>query len=142
MDNKAWTLLAIAAAEGQPLTPVQLQKSLFLLGRNAPKSVGDDFYRFSPYNYGPFCQRVYSDAEILAATGLVRIDRPVGRSWVEYAITDAGMLRASEIRKSVSVEVVSYLQNVVAWCKSLSFQELVSAIYEAYPEQRANSVFR
>ena len=32
MDRKDWTLLAIAAAKGEPLDPAQLQKSLFVLG--------------------------------------------------------------------------------------------------------------
>jgi len=37
---------------------------------------------------------------------------------------------------------VAYLREVVPWAQSLSFNELVRAIYEAYPEPRANSVFR
>ena len=33
LQKKDWTLLAIALADGQPLSPVQLQKSVFLFGK-------------------------------------------------------------------------------------------------------------
>src|SRR5439155_6656754 len=52
--RSAWVLLALLAAEGHSLTPVQLQKCLFLLGSRRPKDVGRDFYHFRPYDYGPF----------------------------------------------------------------------------------------
>ncbi len=139
LKREEWALLAIAAADGAPLEPVQLQKALFLLGKEMPKAVGRDYYRFSPYNYGPFDQLVYADAEALAKRGLVTIDTP--RRWAEYAATPEGIQAAKGLAAQV-VDAWDYLRKVVAWARSLTFQQLVRAIYAAYPDQRVNSVFR
>src|SRR5947209_2707195 len=70
MNRKDWTLLAICSANGNGLSPVQLQKALFLLSREMPNAVGN-FYHFTAYHYGPFDRAVYDDAERLAADGMV-----------------------------------------------------------------------
>jgi len=140
VNREDWTLLAVAAAEGEPLTPVQLQKVLFLLGKHYPRTTGPEFYHFSPYNYGPFSQRIYSDADALASQGLLRVSRRPGQNFDEYAITPHGVERAR--RLPVAEPASKYLKDVVAWARKLSFRELVSAIYSRYPEQRVNSVFR
>ncbi len=139
LKREDWALLAIAAADGAPLEPVQLQKALFLLGKEMPKAVGRGYYHFTPYNYGPFDQGVYADAEVLAARGLVSIDTP--RRWAVYAATAEGLRRAAELSGQVA-DAWGYLRKVVAWARGLTFQQLVRAIYAAYPDQRANSVFR
>lgn len=143
LKKKDWTLLAISAVDGEPLTPVQLQKSLFLLGEKKAVDVGKGFYDFEPYDYGPFDVTVYKDAEQLEREGLVRIDREEpGRSWAEYAPTRNGLQHAKELRKQAPTGAVRYLKTAVEWTQSLTFQQLVSAIYEAFPEQQENSVFR
>lgn len=142
MERKDWTLLAISFAEGEPMSPVQLQKSLFLLGRNFPSEVGHDFYEFTPHYYGPFSATIYDDAAQLGAEGLVRVERQPGRSWAEYTATPRGMARAGQLNKQAPQQAGCYLKATVEWARSLSFQQLVSAIYKRYPEQRANSVFQ
>lgn len=142
MKRKEWTLLAIASAQGESLSPVQLQKTLFLLGRVYPSEVGPDFHRFQPYNYGPFSPTVYHDASQLESDGLVCILRHSGRSWVEYAATPKGLAQGEELEKMAPEPVASYLKAVVGWARSLSFPQLVRAIYKMDPAQRANSVFQ
>jgi DNA-binding PadR family transcriptional regulator len=135
-------LVAIAAAGGEPVAPVQLQKSLFLLGKELPGEVGADFFKFKPYHFGPFSATIYQDAERLEAAGLVRIDREEpGRSWALYMATQAGLDVAAAVAKTKSQRAVQYLRAAVQWARGLSFTELVSAIYRRYPEQRVNSVF-
>jgi hypothetical protein len=74
LRKKEWTLVVIVLAGGRPLSPVQLQKSVVLVGELLPNNVlPEDFYVFEPYNYGPFCPEVYADAEKLAEEGLVQI---------------------------------------------------------------------
>ena len=46
MDRKYGTLLALGAAQGKALTPVQLQKTLFLLGESFPDKM-ENCYRDS-----------------------------------------------------------------------------------------------
>jgi uncharacterized protein YwgA len=113
MERKHWTLLALAAANGEPVTPVQLQKSLFVLGEEMPAEVAPGFYEFAPYDYGPFCAEVYSDAEKLAADGLVELLPSANGRWTNYRATDAGMVRADQI-VSANPRAAAYLRDVVA----------------------------
>lgn len=138
-----WTLLVIAAAPGQAIEPVQLQKSLFLLGRNLSRAQlrVANFYEFSAYDYGPFCSAVYEDAERLEREGLVRIARPPETRFNMYSVTEAGVARAAKIGSGLAEPTREYLRAVVTWTRSLSFNDLVSSIYKAFPEMKANSVF-
>lgn len=143
VTKRDWTLLALAAANGEPLTPVQLQKSLFLLGQQFPEAVGRNFYRFQPYNYGPFTSAIYEDAATLHSEGLAVRSTALGpRPWYEYAASPQGIERANEVVHKADAAAVAYLRRIVEWARGLSFQQLVSAIYEKYPEQKANSIFR
>ena len=143
MTQRDWTLLVIAAGNGT-LAPVQLQKSLFLLSRNltCAQLEVSRLYNFEPYDYGPFCSAVYRDAETLEAEGLVHIDGPPMTRFKLYHATDDGQLRAAELRSIASSEAVEYAESVVSTVQRLSFNDLVGAIYEAYPEMKVNSVFQ
>jgi uncharacterized protein YwgA len=135
-------LLALAAAGGSAITPVQLQKTLFVLGRELPQEVGPNFYKFRPYNYGPFSPQIYEDAEALAQAGLVNAQQPTREhSWVTYAATPRGLEAAQELNVELPVGTRRYIESLVKWARSLTFQQLVSSIYRKYPEQRANSIF-
>lgn len=144
MTPKDWTLLVIAEAGEHPVQPVQLQKALFLISRNLhPRDLAaPKFYAFSPYDYGPFCSQVYADAERLETEGLVVISRPPETRFKTYRATEAGFQRASALKSALSSQATTYLTRVVEFTQSHTFNELVSAIYEAYPEMRANSVFQ
>ncbi len=141
MDRKNWTLLAISFAGETGLSPVQLQKCLFLLGQEQKDYVGEGFYEFSPYNYGPFSKLVYQEAEELASEGLILIERPVG-SFATYRITLDGAERARQLTNEEPSSAAVYLKTVVEWARPLSFSELVRAVYSKYPDYRANSVFQ
>lgn len=141
MDRKYWTLLALGAAQGKALTPVQLQKTLFLLGEAFPDKM-KNFYNFEPYNYGPFDVDIYGDAKILAQEGLVNIDMPNGRRWCVYSCTSDGLIRVEQVAKNIPREVWQFLRKIVDWIFPLSFSQIVSAVYAAYPKMKVNSVFK
>jgi len=143
MTRKDWTLLAIAAANGEPVSPVQLQKLLFLLGANlSPQQLGTGvFYHFTPYDYGPFDSAVYLDAEALEREGFVRIETPPG-SYREYTATPAGLSRAATLKGQLDPAVSAYLEQTAAWVRSLSFNDLLRAVYRAYPAMKVHSVFQ
>jgi hypothetical protein len=141
MDRKYWTLFAIAAADGEPVSPVQLQKSLFVLGAKYRGDLGK-FYAFTPYNYGPFDATIYSDADELATEGLVAVQSSPRGRWDEYAVTLAGTRRVAVLRREAPSDALEYLQRIVAWSRQLSFQQLVRIIYREFPEYRRRSVFR
>jgi hypothetical protein len=143
MKPQQWTLLAICAAKEKGLSPVQLQKSLFLLERRLPKDeLGESFYEFTPYNYGPFDVKIYQDAEALEEFGWIAITQPAEHRWKSYQATSSGLELATKLRAKVSSRAGAYLDEVVTWVLGLSFRDLVRAIYAAYPEYRANSVFQ
>lgn len=142
MTPKDWTLLAIAAADEAGLDPVQLQKSLFLIGQRGRQHVGADFYNFVPHNYGPFSHAVYSDADRLAADGFISKERRDGNTFASFAITPLGKVLANELRLRLAEGGDQFLDQTVAWVKSLGFRDLVQSIYKHYPEYRVNSVFR
>jgi uncharacterized phage-associated protein len=143
MRARDWTLLVIAAAGGRSVSPVQLQKALFLLKQNlGTKLAREDFYEFEPYDYGPFNGTIYHDAEVLASEGLVSIDIPVSQRYREYSATAEGLARANTLRAAIDVQVREYLDRVVRWVRSLGFNALVQAIYDKYPWTAKNSVFR
>ncbi len=142
MERKEWTLIAICCAKDKGLSPLQLQKALFLLGQELPQEVGKDYYKFIPYNYGPFDAAIYIDAESLAAIGLVSIESSSEKRWSTYLVTSSGMQCLEQLKPEIPHRAFQYLQNVVEWIQNLTFQELVRAIYEKYPQFRVNSVFR
>ena len=140
--NRRDVLLAImGAADGRPFSPVQLQKTVFLIDRNLPGvfEAGSRF-TFAPYDYGPFDREVYVEAGILGLGELASITRGAS-GYSEYSTTNAGLARARELLQTLEEEQRAYIVSVVGWVRSLSFAELVKSIYEAYPDMRANSVF-
>ena len=140
MKRQDWTVLALSFANGRGLSAVQLQKALFLLERGLPEEVGPKFYNFTPYNYGPFDSSVYKDADVLADQSLVNISKPTGRYTV-YSITPEGAKAAKQLEAKAPARAVQHLKDIVEWIQTLTFAQLVRAIYARYPEMKANSVF-
>jgi len=136
-----WLLMALARRDGQPMTPAQIQKAMFLMSAEASEFVGRGFYNFIPYNYGPFDADVYHDLDALTTQGLVTSAPWPGRGWKMYAVTAAGLVAASKVKRSANANGVAFLEKVVDWVSSLSFPQLVRAIYAKYPKYKANSVF-
>jgi hypothetical protein len=144
MTRKDWTLLVIAAARGRALQPIHLQKALFLIGANLNESeLGTSgFYQFQAYDYGPFDGSIYSDAESLATEGYVEIILLPYKRYREYHVTEQGQHQAGQLGSNLSPKASAYLEKVVRWVQSVSFEDLILAIYKAYPTMAANSVFR
>src|SRR5262245_7110471 len=130
LTSKDWSLLVIAAALGESVSPVQLQKSLFLIGENlTPTQLGvKKFYTFKPYDYGPFNSTVYSDAETLALDSRIVILN--SGTYRRYVATTSGLAHAEEIRKTLDSVAKGYLDRVVKWVREQSFESLIKSIYK------------
>jgi uncharacterized protein YwgA len=96
MNRQDWTLLAVSFAESSGISPVRLQKSLFILGQELPSEVGNDFYQFSAYNYGPFSKQIYLDAERLAIDGYIAIDK-TGRYPMYFATAQGAQIARAKM---------------------------------------------
>jgi uncharacterized protein len=136
-------LVVLSLANGEPFTPVQIQKAMFL----ASDKVAGAFrthsrYDFQPYDYGPFDWQVYADIEALAKEGMAQVNQQPGTRWRTYSATEAGIALGQHYAERLSDEQRIVLEKIAKLVRSLSFSELVSAIYKAYPPMRARSVFR
>lgn len=120
------------------MTPVQVQKSLFLVGKKLEQE--GDFYTFKPYDYGPFSKTIYHDLDTLAIDDYIEIQG--GFRFREYVATDKGIDRAKAAMEQLDGDTQEFVENVVKWTQSLTFTELVTEIYKRYPETKINSVFR
>lgn len=140
MNRQSVVLAALAPGGSGSFSPVQVQKILFLLDRNASGQLGGPHFDFRPYDYGPFDSSVYREIEKLASSGFAVID-PTG-PYKTYRLTDAGEAEGRRVLDSLAPEIRDYIERVVAFVRGSSFSRLVSSIYEAYPEMAANSVFK
>jgi hypothetical protein len=62
--------------------------------------------------------------------------------WKTYGATEEGLQKARFLEKEADPRAVDYVRKLVKWARSVSFKDLVKSIYQAYPEMKANSIFR
>jgi hypothetical protein len=140
MDKRDFALACLSVANGANHSPVQVQKLFFLIEKNIPEEIDGPYFNFHSYNYGPFDKSVYEVLEELALHGYVEIGPE--RNWKSYKLSQIGQERGQEVFDSMSVRAKNYIQLVSNFVRSLSFTQLISAIYKAYPDMRVNSVFQ
>jgi hypothetical protein len=130
----------MAPGGGYPYTPVQVQKLLFLIDRQIPQFVGGPHFNFEAYHYGPFDASVYHELEQLAVGGFVTIDRTCAPR--TFALTPDGLNRGATALGTLPSNIRDFVRRTSEFVRVHSFSSLVSAIYKAFPEMRANSVFQ
>ena len=141
MTREELMLAAMSPAGTGPFSPVQVQKLFFLLDRNISAQTKGPHFRFEPYDYGPFDKEVYWELENLKDGGQVEIAESTEHGPRTYRLTNDGLNKGEEILGELTEPVQQYIRKVVKVVRSLSFSQLVSAIYQAYPEMKKNSVF-
>lgn len=140
MERKDFVLAVLSSCPDATYNPVQVQKLFFLIDMKIPKPVDGPYFDFAPYDYGPFDKRVYSTLELLTEEGLVAIEETTG--YRSYTTTKRGQMKGQKLFETLPEKARTYIIKLSDYVRSLSFKELVSAIYQAYPKMRANSVFR
>lgn len=141
VTRRYWPVLALSFSPDNKLTPLQMQKALFLIGQNLPAFVGANYYDFKPYNYGPFDATIYRDLDESCDEGFVALHPVPDRDWSEYEITRAGVELAERVGGSLSEGALDYIDRVVVWTRSTPFADLLGAIYREYPKYAAKSLF-
>ena len=142
LTRQDWLLLALSKSPDGRMSPVQVQKVLFLFGQEAGALIGTKFYSFKPYDYGPFDAAIYDDLRRMKNDGRVGEEWRPGRSWKNYMITKPGQDAASALEKDAEARLTEFLGRLVRWVKERSFSDLLRSVYAAYPEFAVNSVFR
>lgn len=140
-EKTDWLLVALASSGQGMLSPVQVQKTMFIFKQGAETALpAENFYNFVPYNYGPFNADIYRDLDTLEMGGLTQIFNRYHGGQRRYAITQAGRSRADTVRNG-NIRIADYMTQVTRWVESKSFADLIRAVYETWPAYRANSVF-
>ena len=137
-----WLLLALSKSPGGAMSPVQIQKTLFLFGQEAGGLIGPEFYSFEPHDYGPFDAAIYVDLRRLMHEGRVRGEWSPGRSWKNYMLTRDGRKAVLTLDAEADARLADFLRRIVEWVTGRSFSDLLRGVYAAYPEFAVNSVFR
>ena len=135
-------LAALAAQPAATFAPVQVQKFFFLIDKNVADNLGGPQFSFEPYDYGPFDRHVYDELNTLAANGFVSIIAAPGAARRVYALTAAGYEAGQGALSAIPQRARDYMATASKWVRSISFAELVGAIYKQFPEMKARSVFR
>ena len=139
MKRSDFVLAVLSVANGAPHTPVQVQKLFFLIDKKIPELVGGPHFKHTAYDYGPFDVAVYNELSSLEDTGdLETLNTRVK----QYRLTKQGQINGEIFFNSIDSKAQEYIKRLSEFVRSLSFAQLVSAIYEAYPDMRENSVFR
>jgi len=139
MDINDFVLAALAPANREPHSPVQVQKLLFVLQEEIPGSIGGKHFEFEPYDYGPFDASVYRVLENLSEKNLVEI---IPGWWNSFRLTADGQERGNKLLEEMEEPIKEYFKRLSRFVLSLSFSQLVSSIYKAYPNMKENSVFQ
>ena len=128
------------AGEHATYTPVQVQKLFFLIDREAAAYVNGPHFDFKPYDYGPFDRAVYDELEYLTRIGLTETVQGIRTRL--YMLTSEGYAIGVNELTRFPTNIQDFIKRCAIWVRSLSFQQLVAAIYNKYEDMRVNSVFR
>ncbi len=141
MNRREIVLAALATwGEGIGYSPIHAQKVLFLFDRESKDLVGAPFFNFSPYDYGLFDRAVYEVLCDLEKGGFVELRK--SKRYREYFLTVEGYRAGTAELNKLPEQAENFLRDLVEWVRELSFSQLVSRIYDKYPDMKENSVFR
>ena len=143
MTRKDWLLLAVSGREGTdaaPIDPLRLMKTLFVVSQQLDLET-PDFYRFVAYSYGPFAREIYPDLDQLEYEEMIAAVPNPGRTWPRYRATASGAEAAAALAADGGWEA-EHLLAVRDWATSISFRDLLRAVYQQWPEYAQNSIAR
>lgn len=123
---------------GASFFPVQLQKLLFLIDREIPECVNGPHFRFIPHHYGPFDQGIYIEIKALTRTGAVDVEDE--KRHPQYFLTDAGWQAGTHVLQGLSEAAARYTREAAGWVRTLTFPQLLRAIYAYCPAMAVNGV--
>lgn len=123
--RRGWLLLAIAVSGASGLSPIQLQRSLFLVCQKREEQVGPDFYEFEANGSGPASAALYVDIDALVTAEYIVKEWVPESSCSTFRLSDAGRAWAADFRQKMKKETLAALEDAVAWVKEQSYLELV-----------------
>lgn len=142
MNSNDFVLAVFASSNNAIHSPVQIQKLFFLIEKKIPELSENNYFNFTPYNYGPFDPEIYDVILELISSGDLKEINDVNSGIMKYNTTDKGQIRGEQILQSLGENATDKIKILSEFVRRLSFSELVSAIYKEYPEMKKCSIFR
>lgn len=138
MTKKDIILYVLSIAHNNILSPVQIQKLLFLIDEEISYKIdkGCKIFNFIAYDYGPFDKTVYDELQQLEQQGLV--ETLYSASGRKYQLKKT--LEETDFN-SLSEEVKSEIKSQCDFVQNCSFKELLVNIYRKYPKMAINTAF-
>lgn len=123
MLNRQKVIIRLLQRHEVPLSRLKLTKLVFLLSQEYPSIRGSAFYRFLPYQYGPYSFSLHHEMANLARNGYVR---EVGQGW---ELTDVGRTFLPSLPAVVQREIESLIRKY----GFLQGPQLLDDVYNRYP---------
>lgn len=123
--RRGWLLFAVSVAGPSGLSPVQLQRSLFLVCQKREELVGPDFYEFESNGSGPVSLALYADIDLLVTAEYIVKEWVPESSCSIFRLSGAGRARVADFRRKMKKEALGSFEDAVAWVKEQSYQEMV-----------------
>jgi len=141
MTKREIVLACLSASDKHYYEPVQIQKIIFLFQEKAAAYLKAKPFNFRPYDYGPFDADIYFCLEELEKEGIVDIiGEPFDRHRL-YRLKEKGNDIARSAFDMIPEPYHNFLSRLCAWVHSVSFAQLVGAVYKEFPSMREKSVF-
>ncbi len=142
MDRRLYMLSVLSSIQVAHYSPVQIQKIFFLLDKNISDRIGGPYFNFEAYHYGPFDKNVYKELDKLTASKDITLAHEQYSNVRLYALTPIGFQKGVNTLNNFREQERSYIREICAFVKSLSFEQLLKSIYKEYPEMKVNSIFQ
>lgn len=142
MNRNDFVLAVLASSNNAIYSPVQIQKLFFLIEKKIPELSENNYFDFTPYNYGPFDPNIYDVISELTSSEDLEMISDINSRIMKYNTTDKGQIRGEQILQSLGENATGKIKILSDFVRKLSFSELVSAIYKEYPDMKKNSIFR
>lgn len=128
--------LVVDASGAQGLSPVQVQKTVFLVTMHDDAS----YYEFKAEAYGPASLAIYDDLAQLVEQGHVYASHIGDYKYCKHwRPTVQGHSHAPWIK--AEPRQADYIRRVIAWMHDTSFHGMIKAVVVKYPEYGGNLAF-
>lgn len=132
MKRQELILSCFDSVQDKTLSPLQIQKLMFLISKKIGEISIEEEFDFIPYDFGPFDKKIYSDIDLLIDDGYITILPGKVR---QYKLVQ-------NINNEVPHDLFEKIKELAQFVKSCSFKQLLTAIYKEYPETSVNAIYK
>lgn len=124
--RRGWLLLVLSMSGKGGLSPVQLQRSLFLVAQKREEQVGSGVYEFEEAGGSALMSpTLYEDIDALVAAAHIEKEWMPDLSASMFRLSDTGWAWSEDLRRKVKKNALAGLEDAVAWVKEQSYLELM-----------------